>query len=232
MHYALVHGAYHGAWCWERLRAELERAGDTTSAVDLPNDDPNAGAEQYADQVIHGIPVATQDIVLVGHSLGGLTIPVVAGRVRVRMTVYLCAMLPVPGLSFDMQQADFSAGFTPSAPAFANPDGSASWPEQGAVETFYQDCDPAVARAAARRLSRQHWRITQEVTPLRQWPAVPASYILCAEDRAIAPAYSRQASRELLGVEPIEMRSGHSPFLSCPKELASVLAEITAAARA
>src|SRR6202521_652128 len=96
MHFVLVHGAYHGAWCWDALRRELVVDGHTTSAVDLPCEDPQAGGERYADEVVHSMPKTAEGVVLVGHSLAGLTIPVVAGRTRTLMTIYLCALLPVP----------------------------------------------------------------------------------------------------------------------------------------
>jgi pimeloyl-ACP methyl ester carboxylesterase len=227
MHFALVHGAYHGAWCWGALREELGRGGHTSSAVNLPCEDPDAGAELYADEVLASVPKTAQGVVLVGHSLAGLTIPIVAGRIRTVMTIYLCALLPVPGLSFDAQHADFDTGFKPSEPPVGNPDGSSSWPEKGAIEIFYNDCNPEVASASARKLRPQQWRITQEVTPLREWPGVPAAYILCAGDRAVSPAYSSRAAREQLRVEAVEMPGGHSPFLSRPAELAERLALLT-----
>jgi pimeloyl-ACP methyl ester carboxylesterase len=220
MHFVLVHGAYHGAWCWDRLRGELEGGGHTTSAVDLPNEDPDAGAERYADEVLAAIPNTPDAIVLVGHSMAGLTIPIVAGRIKTRMAIYLCALLPVPGLSFDAQHVDLDTGFVPSETAISNPDGSASWPERGAIEVFYHDCDPQVAKASAQRLRPQQWRVTQEVTPLREWPSVPSMYVTCIDDRAVSRAYSSRAAREQLGVESIEMPGGHSPFLSRPRELA------------
>jgi pimeloyl-ACP methyl ester carboxylesterase len=223
MHFALVHGAYHGAWCWDDLRGELERNGHETSAADLPCEDPDAGVERYADEVAESIPKSAQDVVLVGHSLAGLTVPVVATRIRAVMTVYLCALVPVPGLSFDAQHADTETGFQASQPAIGHPDGSASWPEAGAVEVFYQDCDPQVASDAAKRLRRQYWRSTQEVTPLREWPILPTVSILCREDRAISPNYVKRASRELLHVDAISLPGGHSPFLSRPADLAAIL---------
>jgi pimeloyl-ACP methyl ester carboxylesterase len=223
MHFALVHGAYHGAWCWDDLRRELEHSGHETSAADLPCEDPDAGVERYADEVMSSITRTAHDVVLVGHSLGGLTIPVVAARTRVLMTVYLCALLPVPGLSFDGQNADLHPGFQPSVPAIGHPDGSASWPEAGAIEVFFHDCEPHVAANAARRLRRQHWRPTQEVTPLREWPRVRSVSILCEGDRMISPDYVRRACHELLHIDPIEMPGGHSPFLARPAELAAVL---------
>ena len=224
MHFVLVHGAYHGAWCWDLLRRDLEADGHSTSAVDLPNEDPHAGAERYADEVLAVVPKTPDGIVLVGHSLAGLTIPIVAARAKTRLAIYLCALIPIPGLSFDAQHADLDAGFRPSEPPVENPDGSASWPVRGAVETFYHDCDPDIAIASARRLRPQQWLITQEVTPLRAWPAVRSAYIMCAEDRAVSRAYSAQAAMELLRVEAIEMPGGHSPFLSRPHELAARLA--------
>jgi pimeloyl-ACP methyl ester carboxylesterase len=224
MHFVLVHGAYHGAWCWDALRKELDSAGHSSTAVDLPCEDPDAGAERYADEVSASVPKNADAVVLVGHSLAGLTIPIVAWRVRTVMTIYLCALLPVPGLSFDAQHADSGTDFKPSESPVGLADGSSTWTERGAVELFYYDCDPDVASASARRLRPQQWRITQEVTPLREWPAVPSAYILCSGDRAVSPAYSSRAAREQLRVEAIEMQGGHSPFLSRPKELATRLA--------
>ena len=229
MHFALVHGAYHGAWCWDLLRKELERDGHSTSAVDLPCDDPDAGAEWYADLVVGAIPKETAGVVLVGHSLGGLTIPIAASMRPTLMTVYLCALVPVPGLSFDGQQANIGTGFRASEPAVGHADGGASWPEAGAIEVFFHDCDPAIASEAAARLRRQFWRVTQEVTPLRAWPAAASAYILCTEDRMVSRDYGGRASRGVLGIEPVEMPGGHSPFLSRPRELAGILEHLARA---
>src|SRR5947209_5927729 len=223
MHFVLVHGAYHGAWCWDDLRTELERGGHSSTAVDLPTEDPDAGAERYVDEVLQAVPRQAGSVVMVGHSLAGLTIPIAAGRTRTSMTIYLCALLPVPGLSWDAQRAGFGTGFEPSEPAVAHEDGSASMTERGAIEVFFHDCPPEIAAAAAGRLRRQHWKITQELTPLRRWPAVRSAYILCLDDRMVSPEYGRRAARLQLGIEPIELRGGHSPFLSRPRELAQTL---------
>src|SRR5260370_14051399 len=100
MHFALVHGAYHGAWCWDLLRRELERDGHSTSAVDLPCDDPDAGAERYADVVVRAIPKRSAGVVLVGHSLAGLTIPVADTLTQTLMHVYHYSLDSEPGLTF------------------------------------------------------------------------------------------------------------------------------------
>lgn len=228
MHFVLVHGSYHGAWCWDGLRAELERGGHSSTAVDLPTEDPDAGAERYVDEIVHAIPRRADSVVLVGHSLGGLSVPIAASRTRTSMTIYLCAVLPVPGLSWDAQRADIDTGFKPSEPTVDHEDGSASWPERGAIEVFYHDCEPEVAQAAARRLRPQQWKITQELTPLRQWPAVRSAYILCTDDRMVSRAYALRAARLQLGIDPVELPGGHSPFLSRPRELAQTLVRLAA----
>jgi pimeloyl-ACP methyl ester carboxylesterase len=228
MHFVLVHGAFHGAWCWDALRTELHAAGRTSTAVGLPIEDPDAGAEAYADEIVASTPKNEGPVVLVGHSLGGLVVPIVAGRIRTAMTIYLSALLPVPGLGFDAQHAGAGTGFVPSVSPITGPNGGTLWPEQGAIEIFYHDCAPEVAIASARRLRPQQWRITQEVTPLREWPAVPAAYILCADDRVVSRAYSIRAAHDLLGVNAIEMPGGHSPFLSRPADLAARLSTLAA----
>ncbi len=225
MHFALVHGAYHGAWCWDLLRKELERDGHSTSAVDLPCEDPDAGAERYAEVVVQAIPKGA-DVVLVGHSLGGLTIPVVASMTPTQMTVYLCALVPVPGLSFDAQHVEIGTGFHPAERPIGHEDGSSSWPAAGAIEVFYHDCDPRIATDAAAHLRRQFWRVTQEVTPLRESPAARSAYVLCSGDRMVSAVYGTSAARDVLGIAPIEIAGGHSPFLSRPRELADVLERV------
>jgi Alpha/beta hydrolase family len=229
MHFVLVHGAYHGAWCWDLLRQQLEADGHLTTAMDLPNEDPYAGADRYAEVVVAAMPKAAKNLVLVGHSMAGLTIPIVAARTRPLLTVYLCAMLPVPGMSFNGQQADAFTDFKPSKGAVTNPDGSTSWSEEGAIEVFYQGCPLDLARAAARRLRPQHWLITQEIAPLEEWPVLAAAYILCQEDRAVSPAYGQRASRAQLGVDAIAMPGDHSPFLSRPRQLADLLERLSVA---
>jgi len=221
--FVLIHGAYHDAWCWHLLRQELERHGHQVVAPDLPADDPEAGADRYASVVLKAIGPLRAPTILVGHSLAGLTLPVIATQTPTELMVFLCALLPVPGLSFDQQGPQMDSGFRAAQPPIANADGSTSMPEEAAIETYYHDCEPGLAREAARHLKRQHWRVTQEKTPLAAWPHVPARYIVASRDRAIAPKYCRQIARAQLHVEPLEMDSGHSPFFSRPAELAEVL---------
>jgi pimeloyl-ACP methyl ester carboxylesterase len=112
--FALVHGAWHGAWCWERLTPLLQRAGHAVVAMDLPIDDNSVSFDAYADVVCAALDGCNDDIVLVGHSYGGHTIPLVAARRPVRHLVYLCAYIPDIGRSFNDQLVDKPAMLLPA----------------------------------------------------------------------------------------------------------------------
>src|SRR5215207_1744744 len=102
----LVHGAWHGAWCWERLVPELDALGHRTLTVDLPSDDPAATFETYADHVIEAMSSEDHEVIVVGHSMAGMTIPLVAARRPVRRLVFLCALIPAPGSSLVEQLSE------------------------------------------------------------------------------------------------------------------------------
>jgi pimeloyl-ACP methyl ester carboxylesterase len=223
--FGLVHGAWHGAWCWELLSPELEKLGHRAVAVDLPCEDWNAGLDDNAATVATALADAEGDVVLVGHSLGGITIPVVTTRLAVAQFVFLCALVPEPGRSLDetIRVGRPRAGRGWTGPPVVHPDGSASWEPEAAVAAFYHDCPDDVAHWAASNLRRQVWTTTREPCPLERWPDVPSSYILCTEDKPIAPDWARQVARGRLGVEAIELAGGHAPMLSRPRQLAEVL---------
>lgn len=245
--FALVHGGWHGAWCWDLLAAELTARGHQVSAVDLPTRDPAAGAAEYAEVVLAALPPrpgtpllrgaeqrasgSGDDLVLVGHSLGGLTVPVVAQRLaeqgrETRHLVLLAAMLPEPGRSVDDRAR---AGERQTRRGLgrnltAHPDGSTSWDPGAAVERLYPDSPPALARAAAARLRPQQFRVTAEPSPLTAWPDVPSTYVLCREDQVIDDGWARSHAPDRL----VELPGDHSPFLARPAELAGLLLGLVA----
>src|ERR1700733_11410300 len=94
--FGLVHGAWHRGSCWEPLVAELSGRDFPSVAVDLPADRADAGVDDYAGCVVGALRDVGGPLVLVGHSMGGLTIPVVAARRPVALLVFLCALIPDP----------------------------------------------------------------------------------------------------------------------------------------
>lgn len=226
MDIALVHGSYHGAWCWDLLRPELERLGHRVITVDLPIADPSLGADDYA-RVVEGALDPGSEPVLVGHSMAGLIIPIVAARRPVRRMVFLAAFLPSPGRSANEQRATEPIdGRVPPRTAEWTDLGDDVWMvgPKTATELFFHDAPRALAEWATKRLRPQAYRVLNEVSPLTSWPAeVESRSIVCRDDRAINPDWVRAAARERLGVEAIELAGAHSPFLTRPAELAKVL---------
>jgi len=218
--FTLVHGAFHGAWCWELLVPELERRGASAVAMDLPCDDAGSGIEEYAASVITALAGTDHDdIVVVGHSMAGLVAPVVADRLPCRRLVLLAALIPEPGgtaLVPAMDEAFLAA-------ARPGDDGLLRFAPELATQWFFHDCSPEVAKRAAGSLRPQGTRPAVEPSPLARWPDVPLSYVLCREDRVVDPRWSGQVVRERFGVVPHELAGSHSPFLSRPAELAELL---------
>ena len=228
MDVALVHGSYHGAWCWDLLRPELERLGHRVITMDLPISDPTLGAADYA-RTVESVLEPGSEPVLVGHSMAGLVIPLVAANRPIRRLIFLAAFLPSPGRSANDQRASEPIdGRVPPTTAEWIDIGENVWMvgPKTATELFFPDATPAVARWATQRLRPQSYRVTSETTPLEAWPDVECRSIVCRDDRAINPAWVRSAARARLGVEAVEISGGHSPFLTRPVELALALDQL------
>jgi pimeloyl-ACP methyl ester carboxylesterase len=229
--FALVHGGWHGAWCWELLTPLLEQAGHGVVAMDLPCEDPTASFDTYADVVCAALDGRDDDVVLVGHSVGGNTVPLVAARRPVRHLVYLCALVPEIGRSLVDQWGDEPDMLTQPWPKWVRHDaqGRAAWVDLDLARTLlYADCDEPTAEAALNRLRPEgRYKLTVP-SPLAEFPAVECTSIICSEDQMVGPAWSKRVARDRLGAKVIELPGSHSPFLSRPSALAEVLLRLAA----
>ena len=99
------------AWDWHLVEPELRERGHDSVAVDLPNEDASAGWPDYVDAVVGALGSRT-GVIVVGHSLGGFTAPLVADRIPVDLLVFVAGMVPAPGELF----ADWwtNTGYEPS----------------------------------------------------------------------------------------------------------------------
>jgi hypothetical protein len=226
--YVLVHGAWHGAWVWDKLRAELAARGHDSVAPELPVSDGSATWSSYADAIQASMAELTEPPILVAHSLSGMAAPIVATRVPVDALVFVGAIVP------NLHGDHWDGAPEPAAPGtFAGieerPDGSSVWVDlDNAIYSFYQDWDRAEAAANFRRLRPQNGSsLWAGDYPLTEWPHCRMIAIYFTEDRAIGPDYSRYVARERLGVEPLEYVGDHSPFLSQPGEFAEFLINAT-----
>jgi pimeloyl-ACP methyl ester carboxylesterase len=200
--FVLVHGAWHGGWCFERLTRELTARGHEVAAPDLPCDDLRQDQHSYA-RLVGPQP----DAVVVGHSLGGLTIPLLEARIR----VYLAAILPVENVYADSL-----------APGFGSLErdelGRSYWPElEDAASRLYADCDRATVEWAFPRLRRQ-----APLAPQTSAAGPRDVSIACLRDRIVDPGWQLAAgARHVPRV--IELDAGHFPMLTHPVQLADVL---------
>ena len=226
--FVLVHGAYHGGWCWSRLVPELERLGHRAIAPDLPCDDPAAGFDEYVAAVLSAMDTADEagkeGIVIVGHSLGGFTVPLVAQRRPVRRVVFLCTAPQIGGPRADELRARMVTARFGAMVRFRDEHGRAVMSAADAWEGFYGDCDDATAAWAIARLRPQGARPMTDPWPITAWPDADRSVILTRDDGAVSLDAAFEAGRVILdGRNPIVMEGSHSPFLSRPAELAQLL---------
>jgi pimeloyl-ACP methyl ester carboxylesterase len=229
--FALVHGAWHGAWCWERLTPELEALGHRVIAVDLPSDEASASFDDYADVVCATLVDCPPDeMILVGHSLAGLTVSLVAARRPMRRLVYLCALVPLPGQPFTQQMAEDSEMLNADYPDGLGPkdsEGRRAWTDRELARShLFGDCDEATVAGAFARLRPQALYPYRLPCSLTAMPAVPTTYVMCTEDGMVNAQWSRRIAQEWLNAEVVEMPGSHSPFFSRPKALAELLGRL------
>ena len=225
--FGLVHGAWHGAWCWDRLVPELERRGHVAVAPDLPIDDALAGHAEYARAVVDAL-AGHDEVVLVGHSMGTLVIPLVAAARPVRGMVFLCGVPLVPGVTVGLDLSNMVSDEVAHAARFRDESGRDMYDNATARRVFFHDCDDALASWAVARLRPQGPRPLTEPSPLVEWPAAPSAVVLTDDDRVVNSSWAATAAKEWLGRDAVVMPGSHSPFLSHPAELADVLVEVSA----
>jgi pimeloyl-ACP methyl ester carboxylesterase len=239
--FILIHGGFHGAWCWERVLPELAALGHDAVAIDLPGHgerrDEDSTIENRRDAILE---VMRGDDVLVGHSGGGFDITLAADAApdKVAHLVYLAATLPLEGRSLMESVGGAPAKEDGVTQLMSDetgmlrfirptPRGWMEWHDfAGAHDFFYHDCSEQDARWAFERLSPAP--VGFNLVPVsfaNFWKAdLPRSFIHCLQDRAKP---HRMAARviERLGVKPFEIDASHSPFLSQPRACAELIVE-------
>ena len=231
--FVLVHGAYHGGWCWQPLVACLKARGHDAIAPDLPG---HAFADGWIGQqemscyinaivdIVDGLPAPP---ILVGHSMSGA---VAAGVAELRpeklaKVIFLAAYIPADGECIaDVVKTDptsfVEAGKTDVGGV------TAITLKAGVLgDAFYNDATPDQLAWVEDRIQLHAARTFRAPLSLSaaNFGRVPKAAIVCTQDRAISPGHERWMA-ERAGCDPIvELNSGHSPFVTAPEALADVL---------
>ena len=230
----LVHGAWHGAWCWGPVVAALEDRGVRGVAIDLPGhgDDRASLTDVHGDaqrvrEVLDGF---AEQVVLVGHSYGGVVITEAGVHPSVSELVYIAAF------NLDSGESAMSAAVAESEAAaldhsgrpdallyvHGHEDGTSSVDTDGARVLFYNDCTPEVAAWASSMLGRQPMENLSQAPRAVAWRSRPSTYAVCTIDNIVHPDLQRVLARRADTV--VEWPTGHSPFLSRPDLVAELLA--------
>lgn len=217
--FVLIHGGGNVGWSWHLVEAQLRKHGHDVVAPDLPCDDDSAGLKEYADSVIAAIG-DREHLIVVGHSYGGFTAPLVADRLPTDALVLVAGMIPSPGESPDEYWE--ASGCSEAVRAQAARDGSLTGNEDPFV-LFYHDVPRALAEEALSHERAQSSTSGASPWPLQAWPNVPTHFVLCTEDRMFPSEWLRRLVRDRLHISPDEIAAGHCVALSQPEALAKLL---------
>ncbi|MFI8181033.1 alpha/beta fold hydrolase [Actinacidiphila glaucinigra] len=212
-----VHGAWHGSWCWDRVRSLLAADGWATRVVDLPSAGQEAaGVQEDAREVLRGLEGVEGPVVVVAHSYAGVPVTqVVAEAPGIAHVVHLTA--------YRLEVGESVLGYHGVAVA-PEPRGFRPVPDDP-VATFYGDVPQREAEVAVARLVPQSTKSFVEPLTGAGRRAVPSTYVVCERDRALRPALQEDMAGRTAG--PVHrLPSHHSPFLSMPGACASLLARI------
>lgn len=238
--FVLIHGSWHGGWCFDAVAELLRARGHTVIAPTLPGMGGTAaemaavtldGWGEFAAQHCRDLKaqLGGAPVVLAGHSRGGLVISTAAERDPQAMDtlVYICAMMLPNGLS----RAEFKQMEDGANPAFdaiisSVHDGVATVVDPANAAAVFAQLSPPdlVAGVLPRLLAEPHGPRAEKVrvTPER-WGRLPRTYVECTQDRTIPIASQRKMQEFSPGARIVTLDADHSPYLSRPVELADAL---------
>jgi pimeloyl-ACP methyl ester carboxylesterase len=234
--FVLVHGAWHGAWCWFKVIPLLEKRGHTVIAVDLPSHGTDrtptrdVSLELYAECVCRVLDECREPVMLVGHSMGGLVISRAAELrpAKIEKLVYVAAFLLPSGATI-FETTSSEANPRAMTDLVINEDGSAAAVKPESIRhVFYADCEDSEVALARTLLVPQALAVS--VTPLstkdENWGRVPRFYVECTHDNAIPVETQRAMVARLPCQRVISLATSHSPFFSAPGELSAHLLQL------
>ena len=234
--YVLIHGGWHGSWCWEKVLPLLEREGHKVEVPDLPGNGrdktpiPEISLQAYVDSVCRVLDAQSEPVILMGHSIGGCIITQAAEYRpdKIKTLVYLAAHLLQNGESLlQVSGADTESLVLPNL-IMAEDQSYATLRDEVIKDAFYGDCSNEDVARAKSLLTPQ--AIAPFATPINtteeNFGRVPRVYIECLRDRALSPSVQKKMYTTLPCKKVISMDTCHSPFLSAPEELVAYLTSL------
>jgi pimeloyl-ACP methyl ester carboxylesterase len=236
--FIMVHGAWQGSWAFDTVVPRLKAAGHDAVAADLPgdgHDDTPPGEvnlDAYARKVASLVDSVQGPVVMVGHSMGGITASTISEMRpdRVVLAIYLCAFMLPDGMAvLDFYEKYLEPWMKGAHARVTYEAGTSKIDPVSAVDVFYQLSDRRVAEAAAARLTPQPEGARRSKLHLtaENYGKVPRVYIEALQDRSVHLPLQRKM-QEITGCTAVEaLDSDHAPQLSMPDALVEKLLSVT-----
>jgi pimeloyl-ACP methyl ester carboxylesterase len=235
----LIHGAWHGSWCWERVE-DLLQSQANVYVLDLPGRIFEASSsykkitlQDYVKTVEACLLSFEGPAILVGHSMAGLVISQVAEHYpeKIQALIYMTAFIPCSGESmFDITQTFPEPGIASELMPDPLHNKMNIRKSEATFAVFYHCCSPEWGQKALSRLSPEPLRAFN--TPVTLTPErfgkVEKQYIKCMEDRALLNSHQDEMIKKTNITKVYELFCDHSPFFSQPEQLVVLLERIAA----
>lgn len=243
-HFILVHGAWHGAWCWRRVSDALVRAGHRAHAVTLTGLGERAHLlsstitlETHISDVINAMEAEEMaDVVLAVHSYAGMLGTAVADRLpgRLKHLVYVDAVVPRPGESWSSTHASTTREARLAA-AQASALFSFPAPDPSIFGLADADCDWVKRRQTPHPGHTYSAPLSFDV---QRAAGVPRTFVNCTQPplatidairtRVVDPKFWDGAWLAGGGARIVELKTGHDPMVSAPDALTRLLLDCAA----
>lgn len=235
MIFLLIHGAWHGSWCWDKVASDLTKAGHTVLSPDLPGRNESDLSQKeitlnthvsFLVKLIQDIP---EKIVVVAHSFGGVIATQLANEIpdKISSLIYVCAFVPENGQSLMDIAKTTSHKKQPDSMIVDSLGKTISIQKASASELFFNCCSLDVQERATRLLcSEPFFPMTERVKINdRRLEKIPKVYIECTLDHALTIEAQRKMCKRYACII-LSLPTDHSPFLSMPSELFYLLLEL------
>jgi pimeloyl-ACP methyl ester carboxylesterase len=227
--YVLIHGSWHGAWCWYKIIPLLEQAGHQAIAVDLPGHgrDWTAAREvtlqSYVESVCNILDAQPEPVILVGHSRGGIVISQTAEHrpAKIRTLVYLAAFLIPNGQAMLPTALSDSESLIVSNLVVNEEQGSHLLKAEAFRQALYADCsEEDVVLATALLTPEPNAPVAMPLSLSDEYfGRIPRVYIETLQDKGVTPALQKKMYTVTPCQQIISLETSHSPFLSAPQQL-------------
>lgn len=231
--YILLHGAWHGSWCWQTITQKLQAQGHKVLAPDLPGhgNDPTPfsgiNLTSYVDAIAKLIEAIPQKVILVGHSMAGIIISQLAENMpdRIQALNYVAAFIPKNQESLlQVAKKSRSEGIATEMLIDTSQNSIDLIRSPRLIDLFYNTCTEDDAQRSFNLLEKEPFQPFVDPLNLSQenFGSIPKSYILCSQDRVLSPEDQRRMA-QAVKCTIIQLNCDHSPFFSAPDKLVAAL---------